>query len=419
MMRPSRLFSWREGRITSVPGVHLSFDQETEEFRAELNAWLDENIPTLDTRQDRQLSSAHIPDWAQRWQRAQFDAGWLVPGWPPELGGRNATPVQQMVYFEELAKRQMSRSYNIQGLAIFAPSVVDFGTPAQKERWALPVLRAERTTCLGMSEPNAGSDLAGLATRAELRDDHFVVNGQKLWTSGAHHADFCLCFVRTDPDVPKHKGISALLIDMDTPGITTRPMPSLIEREAWADFNEVFFDDVVVPRENLLGELNDGWRIANNSLGHERGMLWVWESARLDRALEIACAEAKREQPNGDRLADNPIVRDALANAFVDALALRCLGYRGFAKFARGRPSPEHMLLKLYGSEANQRMYLDFTTAQGGASLDVSRPEGSGRIDEDWPWVNRYLASFGTTISGGTSEIQRNIIAERVLGLPR
>src|SRR5437588_3801473 len=242
-------------------------------------------MPAREQMAEPKQSSAHLPDWARAWQRLMFDAGWLVPGWPPELGGRNATPIQQMVYFEELARRGVWRSLNIQGVTIFAPSVVDHGTTEQRGRFALPVLRGEKTACLGMSEPGAGSDLAGLSTRAELRDDHFVVNGQKLWTSGAHQADFCICFVRTDPTVKKHRGISALLIDMDTPGITTRPLPSLVDQRSWVDFNEVFFDDVVVPRENLLGELNDGWRIANSSLGHERGMLWGWESARLDRAL--------------------------------------------------------------------------------------------------------------------------------------
>lgn len=399
--------------------MHLQYDEDTERFRAELDEWLDAHQPSADDMRERQLSSAHFPDWGRRWQRELFDAGWLVPGWPPEYGGRNATPVQQMVYFEELAKRQLSRSHNIAGLTIFAPSVIDFGTDEQKQRWALPVLRGERSACLGMSEPGAGSDLAGLQTRAELRDDHYVVNGQKLWTSGAHHADFCLCFVRTDPEAKKHRGISALLIDMDTPGITPRPMSSLAERDLWADFNEVFFDDVVVPRENLLGELNDGWRIANTSLSHERGMLWVESSARLDRAIEIAVAEAKKKVANGQRIADSALVREELANAYVDALALRTLGYRGFAKFARGRPAPEHVLLKLFGSEANQRLFLHFTNALGSDALDIERPLVLSRMDEDWPWVNRYLVSFGMTISGGTSEIQRNIIAERVLGLPR
>jgi len=399
--------------------VQLHYDEDTERFRAELDEWLDEHAPTADDQQDRPESSADLPEWARRFQRAMFDDGWLVPGWPPELGGRNATLVQQMVYFEELARRQIWRSHNIQGLAIFAPSVVDFGTDEQQERWALPVLRAERTTCLGMSEPGAGSDLAGLSTRAELRGDHFVVNGQKVWTSGAHHADFCICFVRTDPSAPKHKGISALLLEMNTPGITVRPLPSLVNRTSWVDFNEVFFDDVVVPRENLLGDLNDGWRVANGSLGHERGMLWVWESARLDRALDLAVDQARRTESGGRRLGEKATVRDTLAEAYVDALALRCLGYRGFAKLSQGKPAPEHVLLKLFGSEASQDLFLEFTESLGADALDVETPPAAMRMDDDWPWVNRYLASFGTTISGGTSEIQRNIIAERILGLPR
>src|SRR5207247_5473288 len=219
-----------------------------------------------------------------------FDAGWLVPGWPPELGGRNATPVQQMIYFEELSARQITRSANPQGLSIVTPSIVDHGTDEQKQRWAVPPLRAEITWCLGMSEPGAGSDLAGLSTRAELHDDHFVVNGQKVWTSGAHHADWCLCFVRTDPDAPKHKGISALVIDMKTPGITCRPLPELTEPD-FADFNEVFFTDVVVPRENLLGELNGGWPITQGSLAHERAMLWVNHAQNVQRIVGGLIAE--------------------------------------------------------------------------------------------------------------------------------
>ncbi|HEV3351344.1 MAG TPA: acyl-CoA dehydrogenase family protein, partial [Acidimicrobiales bacterium] len=235
--------------------MRLQWDDDAEAFRRELDDWLDANLPPADKMREPKRSSAHLPDWARDWQRTLYEAGWLVPGWPPELGGRNATPVQQMIYFEELAKRDVPRSLNPQGLSICAASIVDYGTDEQKERWVLPTLRADITWCLGMSEPGAGSDLAGLSTRAVLDGDNFVVNGQKVWTSGAHDADWCLCFVRTDPDVPKHKGISALVIDMRTPGITCRPLPELTDPE-YADFNEVFFSDVVVPRENLLGELN-------------------------------------------------------------------------------------------------------------------------------------------------------------------
>ncbi len=186
-----------------------------------------------------------------------FDAGWLVPGNPPEFGGRNATLLEQFVHHEELARRKIYASFNPQGLSIIVPSILGFGTDEQKQRWARPILRAEMTAALGMSEPDAGSDLAGLRTRAVLDGDQFVVNGQKVWTSGAHDADVILTFVRTDPDAPKHKGISVLLIPTDTPGVTRRPFGS-IQGKADQDFNEVFFDDAVVPAENLLGDAPRG-----------------------------------------------------------------------------------------------------------------------------------------------------------------
>jgi len=204
---------------------------------------------------------------------------------------------------------------------------------------------------------------------------------------------------------------------MTTPGITVRPFPSFVDRASWVDFNQVFFDDVRVPRENLLGELHDGWRVANTSLAHERGMLWIYESARLDRALEIALADATARHGNQER--HPPRLRDTLADAYVDALALRCIGYRGFAKLSQGKSAPEHMLLKLFASESSQELFLDFSETLGVEALDVETLPVGMRMDDSWPWMNRYLASFGTTISGGTSEIQRNIIAERVLGLPR
>src|SRR4051795_9665420 len=290
--------------------MRLQWDDEAEAFRRELDEWLDANQPAAEHMREAKLSSAHLPDWARDWQRTLFEAGWLVPGWPPELGGRNATPVQQMIYFEELAKRDVPRSLNPQGLSICAASIVDHGTDEQKERWVLPTLRAEITWCLGMSEPGAGSDLAGLSTRAELDGDHFVVNGQKVWTSGAHHADWCMCFVRTDPDAPKHKGISALVIDMKTPGITCRPLPELTEAD-FADFNEVFFSDVVVPRSNLLGELNKGWSITQGSLAHERGMLWIGNAMSIERGTE-ALVESLQERG----LADDAVVRDSLASLY-------------------------------------------------------------------------------------------------------
>ncbi len=249
--------------------MQLSYDDDVEAFRAEFVAFLEANLPDEAEATERSTSSADVPEWARRWQRLQFDNGWLLPGNPPEFGGRNATLIQQAVHLEELSKRRIYHSFNPQGLGIIAASILSFGTEEQKQNWAARILRAEITAALGMSEPGAGSDLAGLRTRAVLDGDHFVVNGQKVWTSGAHHADVLLTFVRTDPDAPKHKGISVLLIPTDTPGVVRRPFASIADKDD-RDFNEVFFEDVRVPAVNLIGELNQGWTVANGSLGHER-----------------------------------------------------------------------------------------------------------------------------------------------------
>jgi alkylation response protein AidB-like acyl-CoA dehydrogenase len=417
--------------------MRLAPDDTLSQFRRDLETWLDEHLPPLELMNlDPNRSSSHLPDWARTFQRELFEAGYLVPGWPPELGGRNATPEEQMAYFEIMAERVAPRSLNVQGLNICAPSIVEFGNEAQKDRFVLPTLRAEITWCVGMSEPNAGSDLASLATRAEERDGHFVVNGQKVWTSGAHDSDWCLCYVRTDPEAPKHRGISVLIIDMRTPGITCRPLPELTDPNH-ADFNEVFFTDVEVPAENLLGELNNGWVVSQGSLRHERGMLWINNTAKMDRFLHGLLRLADRPDGRGGRLGDDPRLAEAIARLATDTAAMRCLGYRGFAKSTRGVMPPEHLILKLFTSEAEQRASLLAQEALGLDGLDIDGP-GPVRMDE-WDraqaqrptdgramssfhtgsWPVQYLRSFAQTIAGGTSEIQRNIVAERVLGLPR
>ncbi len=389
--------------------MRLRYDDADEVFRSEFVAWLDDNAPTAAELASGKQSSADIPPWAKAWQRRLFDAGYLVPGWPPERGGCEAGPTQQMIYFEELARRGLPRTTNPQGLGIAAPSILDYGTALQKELYVMPTLRAEIRWCIGMSEPGAGSDLAGLSTRAVVDGDTFVVNGQKVWTSGAHHADWCVCYVRTDPEAPKHKGISALIIDMKSPGITCRPLPELTDPH-YADFNEVFFTDVVVPKEQLLGELNAGWAITQGSLAHERAMLWVENAQNLMRAADALVAMAQ------DRGADAR-TRDAIAALWLDAQAMMLMGYRGFAKYAKGKSAPEHSILKLFGSETQRRMALTGGELLGADSIDQSI--GGPSILRTGSWFDFYLRTFGSTIAGGTSEIQRNIIAERVLGLPR
>ena len=397
--------------------MKLQFPPAVEEFRAEFAAWLDANLPSADEATERSTSSAHSPQWARRFQRAMFDAGWLLPGQPPEFGGRNASLLEQFVHQEELTRRRIYHSWNPQGLGIIAPSILLFGSDEQKQRWAVPVLRGEMTAALGMSEPGAGSDLADLRTRADATDDGFVVNGQKVWTSGAHDADFILTFVRTDPDAVKHRGISALVIPTDIPGITRRPFGSIISREE-IDFNEVFFDDVDVPATNLIGELHGGWRVATGALGEERAMLWLSHSERLDDLVEHF-----RQHVQHTPLAADDVTQDWYGRLVMDATALRLLGYRTLAKVNRGVDPAEQSILKLFGSEAWQHSAAEALEAIGPDALDMTQETApvNHLMNEVFGggWFDRYLRSFSSTIAGGTSEIQRNIIAERVLGLPR
>lgn len=390
--------------------MQLTFDSDVEEFRAEFSAFLDENLPPASEILERPRSVSHMPQWARDWQRLLFDNGWLLPAQPPEFGGRNATVLQQFVYLEELSRRRIYHSLNPQGVNIVGASLLSFGSDEQKRRWAVPILRAEITASLGMSEPSAGSDLASLRTHAVRDGDHFVVNGQKVWTSGAHDADVLLTFVRTNPDVPKHKGISVLIIPTDTPGLVRRPFPSIVAADD-LDFNEVFFTDVRVPVENLVGEVDQGWSVANGSLGHERTMMWLGFADRIDNMI-------------ADYRPGTEVERDQYASTIMDRQALRLLGSSALARAARGEDDVAAVsVLKLLGSEAELRgMDLALTSAgpDGLVHPGQTGPYAHMNFDHYFAsWFERYARSFSGTIAGGTSEIQRNIIAQRVLGLPR
>ena len=304
--------------------MHLAWGEEEEAFRAELLAFLDEHAPP-EARVRRDFAGSVraggdgslIPQWARDWQATLFDHGWMIPGYPPELGGRNATPVQTLVYLEEMARLGVPRSVHFPGYAIVAPTLLEFGTPAQRE--LVPAaIRGDTVWCIGMSEPDAGSDLAGLTTRAVLDGDNFVINGQKVWTSYAMDAQLCCCYVRTDADAAKHRGISLLIVDMKTPGIEIRPLRHLTGA---ADFAEVFFTDAAVPRENLVGALNDGWRLTQGSLAHERAGLWVESVARLEQSISGLVELARKVG-----VADDPVVRPRIGEAYQRATTLRTLG---------------------------------------------------------------------------------------------
>lgn len=399
--------------------MRLEWSEADEAFRAELDEFIDECAPPeakagrdftdggVDA-EDRERREAIIPQWARDWQATLFDHGWMVPGYPPELGGRNATPVQTLIYMEEMARRRIPRSLHFPGYAIVGPSLLEFGDDAQKTL-AAPSIRGDIVWCIGMSEPNAGSDLAGLTTRATKDGDRFIVNGQKVWTSYAMVAQKCFCYVRTTPldRAPKHKGITVLIIDMDTPGIDVRPIKHITGAE---DFAEVFFTDVEVPAENVVGTVDDGWRITMGSLAHERGGLWLQSVAMVQQAVDDLCAMAKRhglERDGG--------VRRQLATAYEKVASLRALGYKGFSSFAQGSSAPEHSYLKLATSELGKELWELGMQLQGPYGAVVDRERG----DEHGRWARAFFVSFANTIAGGSSEIQRNIIATRILGLPR
>jgi alkylation response protein AidB-like acyl-CoA dehydrogenase len=390
--------------------VQLAWGPEDEAFRADLVEFLDAHTPPeaeggFDFQGDVGEKGELVPQWMRNWQATLFDHGWMIPGYPPELGGRNCTPVQTLIYLETLANRRIPRSGHFPGYAIVAPSLLEFGN-AEQRAMAPSAIRGDTIWCIGMSEPNAGSDLAGLSTRAELFDDHFVVNGQKVWTSYATIAQKCCCYVRTDPTLPKHKGISLLIVDMDTPGIDIRPLRHL---NGTAGFAEVFFTDVIVPRENLVGELNGGWGITQGSLAHERAGLWVESVGRLEQT--VAGLVELAQQLGRDR---DPVVRRKIAMFYELASSLRALGYKGFASFAQGSSAPEHSYMKMATSEAGKAAY-ELGMEITGPMAPVTDPEFAdvGR------WSHGFFMSFANTIAGGSSEIQRNIIAQRVLGLPR
>jgi alkylation response protein AidB-like acyl-CoA dehydrogenase len=328
------------------------------------------------------------------YQRAAFEAGWIQPTWPREHGGRSLGLRDAMEVRLEAATRLAPKLPNIAGPNVAAPGIRQFGTPAQIERLLVPVLRGDEWWALGMSEPEAGSDFAGLRTRAERDGDAFRVNGHKIWTTQAHESRWCTLYARTDPAAPKHRGISCLILDLTAAGVRIEPirMASISDET----FCEVFLDDVEVPAENLLGPLNGGWNVALSSLHHERQMIWIMNWVEIKRGLDSVRAAT----PNDD-------IYTELGSLIADAEALRATGYRALGNELGGRPSPEADILKLLGSVTLQRVWELAAVAHG--------PQSTGDAD----LLFERQDALAATIYGGTSEVQRNIIAERLLGLPK
>jgi len=333
------------------------------------------------------------------YQRAAFEAGWIQPTWPREHGGRSLGLRDAMEIRIEGALKSAPKLPNIQGPGVAAPGIRQFGTPAQVERLLVPLLRGDEWWALGMSEPEAGSDFAGLRSRAERDGDVFRVNGHKIWTTQAHLSRWCTLYVRTDPEAPKHRGISCLILDLHAPGVRIEPIRmSSISDET---FCEVFLDDVAVPVESLLGPVNGGWNVAMSSLHHERQMIWIMNWVEVKRGLDSVRGGCGTGQ---DQSHD---IYAELGSLLADAEALRATGYRAMGNELAGRPSPEADIMKLLGSVTLQRVWELSAVAAG--------PGSAGDPD----LLFERQDALAATIYGGTSEVQRNIIAERLLGLPK
>lgn len=393
--------------------MDFKFSSEDEVFRQEFRSWLEHNIPR-DWRDDELHDPDTLEEFERRraWHRRLYDGGWMCIHWPQEYGGRGASLIQQVIYQQELDRAKAPPTVNFQGIARVGPTLMQWGTPEQKQRYIPKIPPAEEIWCQGLSEPDHGSDLAAVETRAVDRGDHFLVNGSKVWTSNAHRADFTTLLCRTDPDAPKHKGLSYLLVDMKSPGITVRPLVQ-ITRES--GFNQVFFDDVQVPLANLVGEKNRGWMVAMTNMMFERTI----HGGRTDMMVEVRqLAElAKKVDRDGRPAWEDSYVRQRLAGFACEAAALKYTSFRQLTSQLKGLPpGPEGSMMKLGTSGLNLRMQ-DFAMELLGPYSQFEY-QASGAIDRG-KWSHRMLAARRGTIAAGTNEIQHNIIGERVLGLPK
>jgi alkylation response protein AidB-like acyl-CoA dehydrogenase len=395
--------------------MHFELSPEDVRFRDELRAWLAANwlgdwaqvrrrFATLDAQ------FAFLLDW----QRRLCEAGYIGLSWPRVYGGRGATIMQQALFYEELARARAPELPNVIGLDMAGPALITHGTEAQKRTHLPRILSGEHIFCQGFSEPNAGSDVAALQTRAVREGADWVVSGQKVWTTYAQYADWCILLVRTNPEAPKHKGLTFLLVDMRSPGVSVRPLRQI---SGEPEFNEMFFDQVRVPGANVVGRVDGGWEVAITTLMFERGPRTISRQLHLRQAIDAAL-ELARERWRGTAPASaDPVIRQRLAQLVIEAEALRFSNLRSLTRMLRGEPpGAEGSAAKLFWSEAVQRVLELVLELEGPYALLT---QGSGRAVEDGYWQHRFLRSRGDTIAAGTSEINRNILAERVLGLPK
>jgi alkylation response protein AidB-like acyl-CoA dehydrogenase len=393
--------------------MDLNLTPEETKFRDELRTWLEANVPK-DWAEWREKPLEESFPYLRAWQRKLYEGGWAAVSWPKEYGGRGATLMEQSLFWEEMARVEAPPMANSLGLGLIGPTIIAYGTDEQKKRFIPKILSAEEIWCQGFSEPNAGSDLAALQTEARLDGDHYVVNGQKVWTSYGWIGNWCELVVRTDSNVPKHKGLSVLLIDMKSPGVEVRPLKQMTGE---SEFNEIFFRDVRVPVANLLGKVNDGWNVAVSTLMYERGSYGARLHLIFKRAITRLIDLSHKFQKDGHPAAQDPITRQKLAQCYAEIEIMRWNQLRAFSRVtATGVPGPEGSIQKIFWSELNQRLQQIAQEIFGPYGQLLA---GDQNAVDNGIWSYGYLRTRGNTIEAGTSEVQRNIIGHFVLGLPR
>jgi alkylation response protein AidB-like acyl-CoA dehydrogenase len=397
--------------------LDFSLTPEQKAFREHVRGWLEANMPREWTR--RVMASSDVPrpeayDFLRGWQRTLSEAGFIGLTWPKECGGGGLTFMEELILHEEMALAKAPPILNVLGVGMAGPTIIAYGTEEQKQRYPAKILSCEEIWCQGYSEPNAGSDLAALQTRAVKDGEHWVVNGQKVWTSLAHIADFMMLLARTDPQAPKHKGITYFLLDMKTPGVTVKPLRQITGDP---EFNEVFFDNVRVHESQVLGGVNNGWTVGMTTLMFERLALGFGLQVRLRIAMDGLVEMARRMEKHGRAVTKDPVTRQKLAQLWIDTECLKYTGARAITKLLRGElPGPEASTGKITWVDTHQRMQE--------LAMELQGPYSQLTRGTDWAvegalWQYTFLRSRANSIEGGTTEVQKNIIGERVLGLPK
>src|SRR4051812_15177816 len=377
--------------------MDLTFNERETAFRDEVRAWFAANDPGAEPQQDE---DAHYA-WRRDFQRRLAEGGLAAVHWPTEYGGRGATLTESAIFFEELGRSGAPLPANVLGLLLAGPTIMIWGTDEQKERYLEPILTGDEIWCQGFSEPDAGSDLAALKTRAVKDGDDWVITGQKVWTSGAQYSKWCMLVARTDQDAPKHKGLTYFLMDMEQPGVQVVPLRQITGEP---EFNELFIDGARIPDANVLGGVGNGWKVALTTLMNERAGLAFFLQVRLRQLLDKLIEDAA-----GRGLLDDPVVADKLGELHLKAEVLRLTAYRGLTAIEKyGTPGPEGSLTKWMWSETNQQLTQFATDLLGPSALQAGDP-----------WAYELLRARGNSIEGGTTEVLKNIVAERVLGLPK